>query len=145
VPVPPEKTNFVPLLVLQCCGVLIFISAIVLSPGVWNTERWIALSIAIPETILLLVSRFQLGRSFAVTPQARELVTGGLYSKIRNPMYVFSTLVVFSFVLTVQKPYLFLLPVILVVAQIVRSRQESKVLEDKFGDTYREYRKKTWF
>jgi protein-S-isoprenylcysteine O-methyltransferase Ste14 len=133
------------LLVLQCCGVLMVISIIVLWPGVWNAERWIGLSIAIPSTILLLVSRFQLGRSFAVTPQARELVTSGLYSKLRNPMYVFSTLVVLSFVLTVQKPYLFLLPVILIAAQFIRSRQESKVLEEKFGDVYREYRKKTWF
>jgi protein-S-isoprenylcysteine O-methyltransferase Ste14 len=133
------------LLVLQCCGVLIVISIIVLWPGAWNVERWIGLSIGVPSTILLLVSRFQLGRSFAVTPQARELVTSGLYSKLRNPMYVFSTLLVLSFVLTVQKPYLFLLPVILVVAQIIRSRQESGVLEEKFGDAYREYRKKTWF
>jgi protein-S-isoprenylcysteine O-methyltransferase Ste14 len=133
------------LLVLQCCGVLIVISIIVLWPGAWNVERWIGLSIGVPSTILLLVSRFQLGRSFAVTPQARELVTSGLYSKLRNPMYVFSTLLVLSFVLTVQKPYLFLLPVILVVAQIIRSRQESGVLEEKFGDVYREYRKKTWF
>jgi protein-S-isoprenylcysteine O-methyltransferase Ste14 len=133
------------LLVLQCCGVLIVISIIVLWPGAWNVERWIGLSIGVPSTILLLVSRLQLGRSFAVTPQARELVTSGLYSKLRNPMYVFSTLLVLSFVLTVQKPYLFLLPVILVVAQIIRSRQESGVLEEKFGDVYREYRKKTWF
>jgi protein-S-isoprenylcysteine O-methyltransferase Ste14 len=92
--VPPEKTNFVPLLVLQCCGVLVFVCVIVFWSGTWNAERWIGLSIAVPSTILLLVSRFQLGRSFAVTPQARELVTTGLYSRIRNPMYVFSTLVV---------------------------------------------------
>jgi protein-S-isoprenylcysteine O-methyltransferase Ste14 len=143
VPVPTEKTNFV--LVLQCCAVLFFTSVIVFWHGAWNTERWIALSIGVPAAILLLVSRFQLGRSFAVTPQARELVTTGLYSKIRNPMYVFSTLVVLSLVLTVQKPYLFLLPAILVVAQIIRSQQEAKVLEEKFGDVYRDYRKKTWF
>jgi protein-S-isoprenylcysteine O-methyltransferase Ste14 len=143
--VPPEKANFVPLLALQCCGVFIFVCVIVLWSGVWNAERWIALSIAVPSTILLLVSRFQLGRSFAVTPQARELVTSGLYSELRNPMYVFSTLVVLSIALTVQNPYLFLLPVILVVAQVIRSRQESKVLEEKFGDIYREYKKKTWF
>lgn len=140
---PTEKPNFV--LVLQCCAVLFLVSVIVFWRGVWNTERWIALSIGVPAAIFLLVSRFQLGRSFAVTPQARELVTTGLYSKIRNPMYVFSTLVVLSFVLTIQKAYLFVLPVILVVAQSIRSRQEAKVLEEKFGDVYLEYRKKTWF
>jgi protein-S-isoprenylcysteine O-methyltransferase Ste14 len=141
--VATEKTTFV--LVLQCCAVLFFASVTVFWRGAWNTERWIALSIGIPAAILLLVSRFQLGGSFAVTPQARELVTTGLYSKIRNPMYVFSTLLVLSFALTIQKPYLFVLPVILVVAQSIRSRQEAKVLEENFGDVYLEYRKKTWF
>jgi protein-S-isoprenylcysteine O-methyltransferase Ste14 len=60
-------------------------------------------------------------------------------------MYVFSTLVVLSFALTIQKPYLFAIPLGLIVAQFFRSRQEAQVLEDKFGDAYREYRKKTWF
>jgi protein-S-isoprenylcysteine O-methyltransferase Ste14 len=141
--VPSERINFV--LVLQCCAVLTVILVIVFWHGVWNTERRIALSIAFPAAILLLVSRFQLGHSFAATPQARELVTHGLYSRIRNPMYVFSMLLVFSLVLTFQKPDLFVLLAVLVVAQIIRSRQESKVLEEKFGDSYREYRKKTWF
>jgi len=143
VPVPPEKINFGPL--LQCFGVLIFVCVIVLWRGVWNTARWIALSIGVPAAILLLVSRFQLGRSFAVTPQARELVTHGLYSKIRDPMYVFTTLLVLSLLLTFQKADLFMPLVVLVAVQIIRSRQESKVLEEKFGDTYRKYRKKTWF
>jgi len=34
---------------------------------------------------------------------------------------------------------------VLAVAQILRSRQEARVLEARFGDRYREYRKHTWF
>jgi len=143
--VPRDDSNFVPLLVVQCCGASIFLGLIALWPGEWNVARWLALAIAVPAMVLFLAARYQLGRSFAVTPQARELVTRGVYSKIRNPMYVFSALLVLGFVLTLQKPYLFLILVILVPVQIIRARQEAKVLQEKFGDTYREYRKKTWF
>jgi protein-S-isoprenylcysteine O-methyltransferase Ste14 len=34
---------------------------------------------------------------------------------------------------------------VLVAIQVVRARQEAKVLEARFGDEYREYREKTWF
>src|SRR5581483_8623138 len=111
----------------------------------WNKERWAGIIIAVPAMVLLLTARFQLGRSFSVSPQARKLVTRGLYSKIRNPMYVFSALLVLGFLLTLQRPLLFLILVVLLPTQIIRARQEAKVLEETFGEEYREYRKKTWF
>jgi protein-S-isoprenylcysteine O-methyltransferase Ste14 len=33
----------------------------------------------------------------------------------------------------------------LLVVQILRVQQESRVLEAKFGEEYREYRQRTWF
>ena len=133
------------IIVIQCLVVAILLAAIVMWPGERNLQRWIALALAMIAAPLLLLSRYQLGKSFAVTPQARELVTHGLYSKLRNPMYVFSALLLLSLILTVHKPYLFLILAVLLVAQTVRSRQEAKLLEEKFGDTYREYKNKTWF
>jgi protein-S-isoprenylcysteine O-methyltransferase Ste14 len=38
----------------------------------------------------VVVARMQLGGSFSVTPQARRLVTTGIYARIRNPIYVAS-------------------------------------------------------
>jgi protein-S-isoprenylcysteine O-methyltransferase Ste14 len=35
------------------------------------------------------LARVQLGESFSVAPEAHELVTRGLYSRIRSPIYVF--------------------------------------------------------
>jgi protein-S-isoprenylcysteine O-methyltransferase Ste14 len=140
-----ENRSFVPLLIVQTCAALLVFAAVLSWPGEWNKQRWTGAIIAIPAITLLLSARFQLGRSFSVSPQARKLVTRGLYSKLRNPMYVFSTLLVVGFVLTLQNPYLWLILAVLVPTQIVRAHQEAKVLEEKFGDEYREYRKSTWF
>jgi protein-S-isoprenylcysteine O-methyltransferase Ste14 len=142
---PSGNRSFVPLLIVQTSAALLVFAAVFSWPGEWNKQRWTGAIIAIPAVILLLFARFQLGRSFSVSPQARQLVTHGLYSKIRNPMYVFSTLLIVGFLLTLENPYLFLILAILVPTQIIRGHQEAKVLEEKFGDEYRQYRKSTWF
>jgi protein-S-isoprenylcysteine O-methyltransferase Ste14 len=142
---PSGNRSFVPLLIVQTSAALLVFAAVFSWPGEWKKQRWTGAIIAIPAVILLLFARFQLGRSFSVSPQARQLVTHGLYSKIRNPMYVFSTLLIVGFLLTLENPYLFLILAILVPTQIIRGHQEAKVLEEKFGDEYRQYRKRTWF
>ncbi len=118
---------------------------IIFYAGPWNVWRTLGLIIAVPSLVLLFVARFQLGTSFAVKPKATVLVTHGLYSKIRNPMYLFSFLLIVGLLVALQKPYLYPLLAVIVVVQLIRVRQESRVLEEKFGDEYREYRKKTWF
>jgi protein-S-isoprenylcysteine O-methyltransferase Ste14 len=86
-----------------------------------------------------------LGRSFAIKPEARQLVTRGLYSKIRNPIYVFGALLISGVVLLLHRPRLWLLVIAVVIMQIVRAHQEARILETAFGESYREYRRKTWF
>jgi protein-S-isoprenylcysteine O-methyltransferase Ste14 len=40
----------------------------------------------------------------------------------------------------------FLLALLVIIpVQILRARRESRVLEEKFGEEYREYRRRTWF
>ena len=48
-------------------------------------------------------------------------------------------------VLIVGRPELLIVPLVLIPIQIIRARREAAVLEAKFGDAYREYRKRTWF
>lgn len=80
-----------------------------------------------------------------MTPQARQLVTRGLYSKIRNPIYFFGEIMIAGFFIAIHKPILLLVLAIATPIQIVRARKESKVLEEKFGDEYRQYKQRTWF
>jgi protein-S-isoprenylcysteine O-methyltransferase Ste14 len=111
----------------------------------WNAERYIGTALVLIGVGFIVVARFQLGRSFSIRPEAHELVTTGLYSKIRNPIYVFGTVLITGLCLIVQRPALWLILLILVIVQTIRARREARVLEAAFGDAYREYRKKTWF
>lgn len=147
-PTPAAVANngkITPFFVVQFCLALIGISAVVFRPGEWNTARLTGLCIAVPAAVLLFTARWQLGKSFSVTPQARELVTSGLYSKIRNPIYVFSALMVAGVLIALQYRYALLLLAVLIPAQLIRARKEAQVLEARFGDEYRKYREGTWF
>ncbi len=130
---------------VQLGAALLIVLIIIGYRGPWNASRVASLALAVPSLTLLFVARFQLGRSFAVTPLAKQLVTHGLYSKIRHPIYVFSFLLVLSLFIALQRPILLVLAVLLLIVQITRARREAKVLEEKFGDEYRAYRARTWF
>jgi len=93
----------------------------------------------------VILSRYTLGRSFSVAPKATALVTSGIYSRIRNPIYISGEIFMVGLVLMVGRRDLLIVPLALVPVQIVRARREAAVLEAKFGDAYREYRKRTWF
>ncbi len=101
--------------------------------------------IAIAGFTLLTIARLQLGDSFSVTAQARQLVTNGLYSRIRNPIYVFSAIGLSGLALYFERPRLLLLLLILIPLQIRRAKAEERVLTAKFGDEYVRYKEKTWF
>src|SRR5205809_5428915 len=135
--------GFTAFLVFQMCAVLIVISVAVFRPRPWSAARCTGLGIAVPAAVLLFVARWQLGRSFSVTPQARQLVTHGLYSKIPTPLYVFSGLMLAGIVIALKRPYALLFFLVLLPVQVLRANKEAKVLEAKFGETYREYKTKT--
>jgi protein-S-isoprenylcysteine O-methyltransferase Ste14 len=85
--------------------------------------------------VLWTIARFQLGASFAVKAEARQLVTHGLYSKIRNPIYVFGSWVFAGAILVFGKPLWLLIFVGLIPTQIWRAKKESAVLEAAFGES----------
>jgi protein-S-isoprenylcysteine O-methyltransferase Ste14 len=113
--------------------------------GVWTPMRISGLVLLIFGFLLWTVARFQLGNSLTVTAQATQLVQRGLYSKIRNPVYVFGSCTIAGVILFLGRPLWLLIFLIIFPLQIWRARAEAKVLETKFGEQYRSYRASTWF
>jgi len=114
-------------------------------PGPRDLWRNVGLSLAVFGLAGVIAARYSLGRSFSVMAKATELITSGLYARIRNPIYVFSWFFVIGVVMMVRMKLLYLAPLVLIPIQIGRARNESRVLEAKFGEEYRRYRASTWF
>ena len=93
----------------------------------------------------VILARYTLGRSFSVTAKATALVTRGIYSRIRNPIYISGEIFLAGLVLILWRLDLLIILLVIAPVQIIRARREAAVLEAKFGDAYREYRKRTWF
>jgi protein-S-isoprenylcysteine O-methyltransferase Ste14 len=111
----------------------------------WTVPRIAGVAIAAPAFLLLVVARLQLGRAFSVQAKAATLVTTGLYSRIRNPIYFFGGLMIAGVIIWLEKPWFLLCFVLLIPMQVIRSRKEEQVLAEKFGTAYQDYKRKTWF
>jgi protein-S-isoprenylcysteine O-methyltransferase Ste14 len=106
---------------------------------------FVGLAVAFVSFPLWILSRLQLGSSFSIRPEARQLVTNGLYSKIRNPIYVFGTAASFGVMLALQIWPILVLWLALTPIQVARIRREERVLRAAFGEQYEHYRSRTWF
>ena len=130
-------------IVVPLIGIAILIYQFAHPP--WSPMRITGLVLMFPALVFLTIARFQLGNSFSVSPQAKNLVTHGIYSRIRNPIYFFGAFVFTGLFLFLERPYLLLLIVPVLILQITRARAESRVLEEHFGEAYRRYKASTWF
>ena len=131
--------------VLQILGVGVLVWLLFTLKTPWTLSRYIGTALALVGVSFIAVARYQLGRSFSVKAEAHALVTHGLYSRIRNPIYVFGAVAYAGLILVLQKPVLWIVMMVLIVVQTVRAHREAKVLEAAFGDAYRQYRRQTWF
>jgi protein-S-isoprenylcysteine O-methyltransferase Ste14 len=136
----PIPTIAIPVVVLL---LYLFVPGVRQEP--WTVLRIAGAVLAIAGYSLLMTARLQLGKSFAISPQAKELVTHGLYARIRNPIYVSVGIMWFGVILALRLYWLFLPLFALLVMQVFRVGKEAKVLEEKFGLAYLAYRKQTWF
>lgn len=140
-----ERRSFVGITAVQIIAMAAAFWMLAIFPTPWNTQRYVGTALALVGVSGIAVARYQLGRSFSINAEAHQLVTSGLYSRIRNPIYVFGSVLLVGFFLVVQRPRLWILLGVVVIGQTFRARREAKVLEDAFGEAYREYRRKTWF
>ena len=123
--------------------VILMIASVHIAP--WTPLRITGGVMAVVGLAILTVARLQLGSSFSVTPQAKRLVTHGLYSRIRHPVYVFGLTALSGLAIYTNKPVFLLLLILIVPLQVVRARAEERVLEQRFGQEYIAYRAATWF
>jgi len=129
---------------LDACawGILMYIAV---QHGDYTTFSVIALLVSAVCFVLWMTARLQLGASFRVRAQAHKLVTRGLYRKIRNPIYAFSFGAFLSVLVAIRTWAGIAVFVAFYSFQLIRIRREEKVLEDAFGEEYRDYRRQTWF
>ena len=131
--------------VVQIVAIAALLWLVFSMPGPWDWQRRIGTALMLVGVAGIATARYQLGKSFALRAKAHQLVTHGIYSKIRNPIYVSGGVMLAGFVLVLHRPVLWLVLLALIVMQTLRARREAQVLEAAFGDAYREYRRKTWF
>ena len=111
----------------------------------WTAWRIAGIAIAAPAFLLFVAARMELGRAFSVQAKATTLVTTGVYSRIRNPIYVFGAIFILGMITWMGRPWWLLIFAVLIPLQVVRSRKEARVLTEKFGAAYLDYKQKTWF
>ena len=94
--------------------------------------------------LLWMLARVQLGKSFAITAQAKGLVTSGLYARFRHPVYLFGGVAFTGLFLAwnakLALPYL----LFYCLFQSLRMWKEDAVLEKEYGEAYRQYKERTW-
>lgn len=91
------------------------------------------------------MARVQLGASFSVQAKAKRLVTTGVYSRIRNPIYIAGQMMFVGAALFVPSWIPMVVVALTVPMQVVRARKEAEVLHEAFGEEYEAYRLRTWF
>jgi protein-S-isoprenylcysteine O-methyltransferase Ste14 len=111
-----------------------------------STRYLIGVGMAVAGFALSILARVQLGRSFSIRARAKTLVTTGLYSKFRHPIYLFGGIANLGLFNAWGK----LIPLLCLLLfypplQILRIRKEENVLEQAFGEEYRRYGASTWF
>ncbi len=98
-----------------------------------------------PGLIILLVSIRTLGRSLQANPvpaKRSELVTTGIYSSIRHPIYTGLLLATLATVVQSLSGLKFAIWLALLVLLVLKSRFEEQLLERRY-EAYAEYKKQT--
>lgn len=101
----------------------------------------LGLAIGVPGLVLFVVSA-KSKRGFG---ELDYLVTDGIYSKLRNPMYVGIMLIHIGFPLTAKSLLTLLSAILWIPLILIWKYMEEKDLEKKFGNEYLEYKKRTIF
>jgi len=123
---------------------LLLLYSLMLLPRAPADRAWDApaLGLLLFGQFFCVVALLQLGRSLSVMPEARSLVSSGLYSKIRHPLYLAEAIATLGVLLQFRSLEALLLVALQFAIQLWRMREEEKVLEAQFPE-YASYRGRT--
>jgi len=132
--------------VLRYLDALIFVAFAIFV--IWQRDYGmrfrIGTAVAAIAIVLWAIARLQRASSFLISAQGRRLVTHGVYSKIRNPIYIFAGLGYLGLFIALGN-WVALALFVLLYAYQIRVKREERLLEQVFGLEYRRYKARTWF
>ena len=91
----------------------------------WQT---VAAALVFAGTLGSLIVLAKLGKSFAIMPEARRLVTSGPYAWARHPLYAMEIVTLIGTAIQFAQPWAALLAVAVVALQVARTFFEERVL-----------------
>lgn len=149
-----EDWALVPFLVLTCLGFLVSVYDFWILQGLsigLSTHLIIGIILVLTGAALRETSRMMLMRAgFGLLDSARlkiveghQLITDGVYSHIRHPLYLGEILRNIGFTLILFSLYGLVLVIVGSLFLPFRIEIEERLLLEKFGQEYEEYRKRT--
>ncbi len=114
-----------------------------------NFLKYLGIFISLLGFAIWVAGLIYLGDAFQIRPEARRLITGGIYSKIRHPIYVGGFIVILGwFIYSIGTMWFLVLILALIISAIIaiiRISKEEELLYKKFGKRYLKARAKAWF
>ena len=130
-----------PMLIISVLGLILTYYGMILVYKI-DALNWLLIGLGIIlllDGILIWFAAFKLSKIQSNIRNDR-LVTDGVYSLVRHPIYSAWLQISTAFILFSQNIYLFVLPIIFwVILSVVMVKTEEKWLTEKFGDDYLEY------
>jgi protein-S-isoprenylcysteine O-methyltransferase Ste14 len=95
--------------------------------------------------LLWWMGKMTLGDAFTALPNAKKLVTKGIYATLRHPIYTGISVLLAGYILIIDTLLIRVIAVLCILSFLIRIFFEEKKLREKFGKKYEKYRKKTLF
>jgi protein-S-isoprenylcysteine O-methyltransferase Ste14 len=108
--------------------------------------RWLAAACALACLVLTIDCWRRMGRNWQVgvlPSQKTDLVTDGLYARIRHPIYALGTLLVLCSVVIVPTGPMIILAAVHVIVMTLKIRSEERFLREVHGEAYTAYCRRT--